>query len=426
MNLEKLGRTIKRHEIEAIQQYPEVKRWLRKIESPQSRSEYIKHITRYCESVGKNPTELIELKKNSKNHDAEDLLDEFIDEAEKINYSNSMIYSIVIAMKSFFKWNYEDLSRGAGVYTKLKKKSYRTPDKDTLRKFLKGASLRDTALINFMAASGISVGSIPNLKWKHVNLNEDIPHIALKPEEIKGKGKGKYAKVEQHTFLTPYAKEALISYKSWMERKQQKELTSEDYIFTNVDSPYERLGLSGLRALFFRRSMNAGITFSPHDLRRFCQTMLETARLQPNWIKKILRHKISGEENPYSQPKIQALRDAYKTALPYLDLSEKPQLSEEQILEKLTERFEKNRIIEDFAKNQNISVERVKQLAKKFDLMKMKLKPMQAKLRELFHKQTDMEDCQHMINESELEEWLTKGFKVVAVLPSGKVVVSND
>jgi hypothetical protein len=36
------------------------------------------------------------------------------------------------------------------------------------------------------------------------------------------------------------------------------------------------------------------------------------------------------------------------------------------------------------------------------------------------------EDCQKIISESELEEWLRKGYKFVSVLPSGKIVVTND
>jgi len=208
----------------------------------------------------------------------------------------------------------------------------------------------------------------------------------------------------------------------------KRKITPNDPMFTTLITPFKKLELITIRAIFLRRSKESGVSFSCHDFRRFVQTELEHARLQPNWIKKILRHNVKGEEAPYSRPKIEALREAYKTALPYLDLSEKPMISEEAIIQKLKEKLDHERVIREVAKKYGISIESVKDMAEKFDLMKYKGRPMAAKLEEILfrRKQKKPDDCQHMISESELEEWLTKGFKVVAVLPSGKVVVSNE
>jgi len=69
------------------------------------------------------------------------------------------------------------------------------------------------------------------------------------------------------------------------------------------------------------------------------QTQLEFARMQPNWIKKILRHKVKGEEDPYSRPKIEQLRSAYREATPYLDLGVTP-LIELEKRQKAVERIQ--------------------------------------------------------------------------------------
>ena len=58
--------------------------------------------------------------------------------------------------------------------------------------------------------------------------------------------------------------------------------------------------------------------------RRFTETMLEKAKLHPNWCRKILGKTIKGEENPYSQPKMEELREAYRAAIPYLELTRTP------------------------------------------------------------------------------------------------------
>jgi integrase len=342
MNSNKINRDIGHEEIEPFtQQYEEVKRWLRKVESSVTKERYAKSLICYCEATGKTPSKLIELKKNSKDHDAEALLDEFVEEAQRVECANSKIRNLVIAMKSFYKWNYQDLSSGAGKITLLKVRPYRTPDKELLTKFLEGAHTRDKALISVMACTGISLGSIPGLKWKHVwnDLVEkpnDTPHIGLASSEIKGRGKGKYAGIEQHTFLTPYATKALLAYREWEERKEKKKITPESYLFVTETEPFRKFTIANVNRVFKQRSEETGIKFSPHDLRRFVQTALETARLQPNWIKKILRHKVAGEESPYSQPKIEALREAYRTALPYLDLSEKPSLTAREIEKRAT------------------------------------------------------------------------------------------
>jgi hypothetical protein len=349
------------------------------------------------------------------------LLDEFIEEATKADALNSVVWNIAKAVKSFYKWNYCDLSRGAGKISRIKIKAYRTPDKETLLQFMEGMQVRDKALVSLMACTGIAEGSIPRLRWKHVQeINEkEIPHIALTNAEIKGGGKGKYENIEQHTFLTPHAKRMLLTYRKWRETKEGRALTPEDYLFTTLAQPYRVITLSELGAIFSRHSKAIGIKFSPHDLRRFVQTALETARLQPNWIKKILRHKVSGEENPYSQPKIASLRDAYKTALPYLDLSEKP--SE---VDRDKQQMRNMGAMMGWTQQKMARLEELLIEAK--STTEVRKIPEQLKREELNSFKLGNEDCQLMISEDQLEDHLKRGFHFVATLPSGKILVSNE
>lgn len=317
-----------------IDAHPEVQRWLRKIPSPLTKNEYAHDLIRYVEATGLSPAQLIALKQKA-GHEAEDLLDEFIEKAEQAGLGNSRIWSLSRAVKSFYKWNYADLSRGAGKKTLIKKKPYRTPDKEALLKFMDGANLRDKALIHFIASTGISEGSLPYLKWSHVwhDLIEkpvNPPHVGLTSAEIKGRGAEKYAGVEQHTFLTPSAVEALMKYKDWRERVKGEKITPESPLFATTKSPFKALTIPAIRQIFNETSERTSVRFSPHDLRRFVQTQLEFARMQPNWIKKVLRHKVKGEENPYSQPKIEELRSAYRDATSFLDLTLTKLVSEEE------------------------------------------------------------------------------------------------
>ncbi|MEM3640682.1 MAG: site-specific integrase [Candidatus Bathyarchaeia archaeon] len=422
MRTDKLKREITLEDTEAfVRQHEEVKRWMRKIESELTRYRYAKHLLRYCEATEKTPKELIELKQNSKNHDAEDLLDEFVEIAQT-ELPITVIWNITKAVKSFYKWNYADLSSGAGKISVVKKKPYRTPDKDTLLRFMEGAEIRDKALIAFIASTGISEGSIPELTWKHIqDLEAEIPHIALTSAEIKGKGKGKYAGVEQHTFLTPYAKKMLLAYKEWRERKEGRKLTPQDYLFVTAKKPYAKLNTTDVYMIFHRQSRETGIHFSPHDLRRFVQTALEMARVQPNWIKKILRHKVSGEEQPYSQPKIEQLREAYRTALPYLDLSTETKIEVINLEDRkrsLIDYVELGTHIPTDLKDRYVEAITKATTHQELDDIRDNIKTV--------IEQQKAEDCQKIVTEAELPQWLRRGFRFVSVLPSGKILISNE
>jgi len=329
VNKENVSKRRTKDQVQAfVNAHPHIQRWLRKIPSPLTKKEYAHDLMRYVEAIGLSPEELIALKEKG-GHEAEDLLDEFIEKAEEAEIGNARIWSMSRAIKSFYKWNYADLSRGAGKKTLIKKKPYRTPEKETLIKFIDGASLRDKALIQFLAATGISEGSVPHLKWSHVwqDLIEkpvNPPHIGLASIEIKGRGAQRYAGVEQHTFLTPTAAEALIKYKEWRERVKGEKITPESPLFATTKKPLTSLSIPMIRQIFNKASKRTNVKFSPHDMRRYVQTQLEFARMQPNWIKKILRHKVKGEEDPYSRPKIEQLRSAYREATPYLDLGVTP------------------------------------------------------------------------------------------------------
>jgi len=62
--------------------------------------------------------------------------------------------------------------------------------------------------------------------------------------------------------------------------------------------------------------------FSAHALRRFFQTHLETSGMNQNWIKKMMGHALKGSEEPYSQPQVEMLRDAYRKSYGHLAISE--------------------------------------------------------------------------------------------------------
>ena len=312
----------------------EVRRWINRYDSESLRYQYLKYLEEYCQFHDRTPEELLEIRRSQSEAVAERMLDDFVLMWEKpVTYKGKVTDSTrnmaVRSVRSFYSANYLDLARKAGSGAQYSRvKEIRVPTQDELREMCVGRNLRDIALINVLSAGGFREETLQNLTWGHAlpeleNWDNHTPiHIGVKARELKGKGRGRYKNLEQHAFLTPHAIRALLNYKRWRESKGE-EIQVESSLFSTVRGKPKRISLREIRAIFERASARHAFTFSPHDLRRFTQTQLEAARVQPNWIRKMLGKSIKGEEAPYSRPKIEQLREAYRSALPYMTLAPK-------------------------------------------------------------------------------------------------------
>jgi len=317
-------------------QYPEVKRWLAKLQAkPQSAHS----LYTFCQWTQKTPPELLALKVEAPSaNEVEKLLDDFL-AAELPGVTNSKKFHISTAVKSFFKHNYHDLARASGVVTLEKVRPYNKLSKEVLRKLWNYAlNPRDRALIAFVNSTAIAKETLSHLKWAHLEENWekiDLPAINIGSELLKGHGQGKYKGVRQITFLTPEAKHDLVNYKEWIEKKLGRKLGAEDNIWLETYTPYTPLSYKGLGAVSSQLSKNTGLAWSLHDGRRWVNTALEQIGISQNWARKIRGRKVRGEEAPYSQPAMEQLRAKFREAVPLLEFtSDRPAVPKE-VQEKL-------------------------------------------------------------------------------------------
>jgi len=416
--------------------YETVKQWLSGLQRQNKRS---RELWLFCNWAGKTPEQLLALKDDRNSLEAEKLLDKFV--AEK-PYPESMTWLASIATRSFFAYHYKDLAKKAGVFTVERVKPIRKlPKEQLLQLYRTGATNpRDRALITFTHSTGIARETIVNLTWAHLEDNwetVDTPHIGIPDKLLKGHGRGKWKGVEQHTFLTLEAKKDLIDYRNWWQRRTHIKFKKTDHIFWNVNVPIQPLDYVTLGFQALKMARRSGVPFSWHDARRWVETALEEATLHPNWCRKIRGRKVRGEEAPYSRPAIEQLRRAYEKAIPYLEFTEtKPALTQEQI--------RKQQVLDTIRlmyPNDTERITKIKNLLAKATTMKEideAVKTTGKTPREELEydkvvspttkttKHTKKEDCQRLITEAELETWLSQGWHVQAVLPSGKIVVSND
>jgi len=396
--------------------YTEVKLWLGKIQAKEGATF---DLWRFCGWSGKQPPELLALKDDPASKDAERLLDTFVAD-EKTGFPNSAKYRITIAVKSFFKHNYKDLARACGAISLEKVKPYNKPRKEDLRKLWSWAlNLRDKALITFVNSTAIAKETLANLKWKHLEESwedKELPCINIPSELLKGHGRGKYKGVRQVTFLTPEAKRDLINYKEWMEQKIGRKLTEEDNVWLETCYPYEATKYANLGTIILKLTKRTHVKFSWHDGRRYVNTAMEEIRMPPNWARKIRGRKVRGEEAPYSLPAINQLREKFREAVPLLEFtSEKPTITK-QIDERL-------KIIETAMAD--LTPEEKETFKKRITKMRKAKHVKPEKERQKTETNGTGLGTQKIVDEAELAESLKQGWRVVAALPSGNVVIER-
>jgi len=276
-----------------------------------------------------SPDQLLDERRKDKmqgTHEAEKKLDEFVANAD---FPHQAKWRVAFTVKSFFKGNYEDLSKGAGKISFLRQKPLRCPEPWEIEAMARDAPLRDKAIIKSLRDTGMREASVAKLRWSHIfdelfdskagGLTWDHVrpvHIRLTATELKGK----YTEVEQHAFLTPETTELLLEYKRM--REQRGETVSRDSMLFVRDrkkgKKYPPLTRKGIGYVIRDASSRIDKDYSAHDFRRFTQTLFERARIQPNWVRKLLGRKIRGEEDPYSRPKIDDLRNEFAKAMPLI------------------------------------------------------------------------------------------------------------
>lgn len=386
--------------------------WIKRYSSPVMIRRYLSNLESYCDFHNKDPDELLEIKWTQKEPIAEKMLDKF---ALDWNKPESVKQNAIVAIRSFYSAHYLDLAKRAGSGTKyVRVKPIRNPTQDQLREMCLGSHIRDIAIINVLSSGGFRIGTFLRLNWSHVAEiwswnGRDPIHVPVMGKDLKGKGLGKYKDLEQHAFLVPHAIRMLIKYKEWRESRGEK-IRDDSPLFVSLVGRPIRLKGRIVRFILERACEGKSFIFSPHDLRRFTQTQLEQARIQPNWIKKMLGKKVAGEEDPYSQPKINQLRDAFRDAMQFLTIEPEAKVSEfdrrkqgivDQI--RLLYAHDPDRMVEALAFFEGCM--NVDQLNKAFDRMI-------AKRRETV-----------IVPESELENHLNHGWIFVASLPSGRCIL---
>jgi integrase len=312
--------------------YESGRAWYNKLLSDVTKRVYLQQFKRYCDAVKKSPDELVDLKieglksiNTSREFQAENLLETFLSTSR---LTPNMKDSVKTAVLSFYAKNRRRLEPDTAENIQVPEPKKRCPStQDLLELESAFTSLRDKALLWFVASAPFRLTSITRLKWRDLKPTNDkeIPYcMVIEGVRLKGSGIGKYKGVRQVGFLHHVASKKLEAYKMELVRKGYR-ITEDDPIFI----PYRKEGKPtpfspySIEANFGEACLRAWHDldkkrFSIHDLRSFVQTAMENAGVNSNMIAPILGHKPKGTDFHYSEHDIDDLKEKFRSALPYL------------------------------------------------------------------------------------------------------------
>jgi hypothetical protein len=303
-----------------IEQHPIIQNYLQRLNA--NRTRVAVYLWQYCEYANKTPEELLALKNDYNNVEAEQLLDKFI--IAKSELPDCTKSNIINAVKGFYRVNYKQLQAQAGKFEYTPKKNKTITPKDKLIKIFEACySPRDKALIMLGTSTSMARETLAGIQWNHLEEDwekQEIPCIKIPSNIIKGKGKGKYRGTQQITFLTPETKRILTEYRNWYAKTFQHNWKPDDHILLSIkDNIHEPLAKEGLSRALTIITNRAKIKYGVHQGRTRLQTIFENNGVNPNWIQTIKGRKVRGEQAPYSKPTIEQMRQKFREALPEIE-----------------------------------------------------------------------------------------------------------
>jgi integrase len=340
------------------------------IKSESTNSIYRRNFKRFLDRFDINPDELFELRRESLSSDdprdkqkVERMIKVLMSELSAEGYAANTVKNIPKAMSSFFEAQglplvikAKDLPKGAANGQRLALAEHILTMHDYSSTQFK---LRNRALLLFLKDSGVRVSDAAALDLRDWYEAHTIAHASgtfkvFSFETIKMKIKA----------FIHVGSECIEAVEKYLEKREARgyPMDVEGPLF--ISSPRHpgakpgRFTADGLGQILIRMGSKVGVKkVSGHSLRKFHTTMLESAGVHENWVKKFQGKKIQGSMGPYSHPEEAGLlTETYIKAYPKLRIF-REQASATQVKEQankiadleklLDEERRKNRDIDD-------------------------------------------------------------------------------
>jgi hypothetical protein len=348
-----------------LERFTSSKRWLQSLKSAHTKEVYALRLKQYCDAVEKNPDEILSLKltlieiiqlaqKQTISPDiqfqAEDLLNDYL----KSGIGDSAALGVKAAVKSFYTFHRRSLDPSVAKDVVAPEPKQRSPKINDLIELDAAMFMpRDRAIVWAIASGAFRDNELISLNWEDKKLTrqllednrdptrnptevqkeieaicKDVPYyFVIESKRLKGKGEGKYSRHKHVAFLHWYAAAKLDKYEAWVreyfKRKSNIEITGKMPLFISLRKAGKIGRLRSANPIFSEASIRAWQNleqkrFSPHDVRDFLQSGLESANVHGNIIAPFMAHKVKGVDFHYSAHEIIELLVKFRSALPWL------------------------------------------------------------------------------------------------------------
>lgn len=248
-------------------------------------------------------------------------IEAWMDELIAEDYAPKSIKLAIDAIKTWLWVNEIDVGKIAlpVAYTRY---PTRAPTPEELQRLIEVADLREKAMVSILALSGLRIGTLISLKYKHVKPDLEAGRIPvciyIKAEETKGKF------CDYFTFI---GKEAVDYLKLYLEERKKgsakippEEITDESPLFrTKEDVEVRPLTYSGAYNALHNLMIKAGLItkdgrrryeLNIHSFRKYFKTQLTAKGVPADYIEFMMGHKIS-TYNDVKSLGIEKLREIY-------------------------------------------------------------------------------------------------------------------
>jgi integrase/recombinase XerD len=393
--------------------------WLTAIQTDKSGSkhterEYSRGLKTFCDWIGKNPDQLIaerkaELKESDTEMNAENKVREFcaVLENKKTITRTTIATKYHAPIKSFYSYNNVPLKLKTPKHTIREREPHTI---EQIKALMKVADVRERAFIMLLKDSGMSREDAVKLRYGDIKAEYEAGKEVIHLKVVRQK-----ESIEYDTFIGRNAIEAIKAYLEYRQRRGET-ITDNTPIISTLRG--KALTPENFSTIFDRLSDKAGFKTSPHRFRKYFESHL--ALSAPSILVKYWLGHSLGIEKSYFMPPLEKQREKYAESYKEIDISERSTLSELKVKQMIAlEQLKQTVPSEKYAELERLvlqtqSTKELDELGSNIRSGKIQLEPIKR------------EDCQFLITENELKNYIAKGFKFVAVLPSGKILVSNE
>jgi integrase len=296
--------------------------------------QYVFGIYRFCNWINKQPDKIIqEIQQESSIEKYIEDIDNFIGDLQAEDLAPGTINNHVKGVKALFRVNRIDLQLPFRL-----RKTVRYPDRaptpEELTKIINIADLRDKVIISILALSGIRVGTLVQLQYRHVKHdleNGIVPiHLHIEAEITKGKyhSYDTFIGHEAVEYLKAYLEsrrignerleggkkcgmppETITDFSPLIRNKHKAQVTpiTPNAVHSIIHNLYRKAGL-------IQKSGKVRYSLRTHSIRKYFKTQLAAnSEIPPDYVEYMMGHTIS-TYNDVKMKGIDFLRNLYASS----------------------------------------------------------------------------------------------------------------